>query len=189
LYSTHSFLKLCYFFFFFFSSRRRHTRWPRDWSSDVCSSDLELRPRKRTVLVPLRRGDRRERERLCRGHWEQPHREVRRGRRLPHRLGTLRFPQRPVFWVRLCVRRGDRPERERLRRGPQQLPNPEVRFERQLPHCLGESRLGGRTVRASPEPVPLRCGDRRGRERLRRRQVQLPYPEVRLPVSRVPPAA
>src|SRR5207253_6076651 len=24
----------------FFSSRRRHTRWPRDWSSDVCSSDL-----------------------------------------------------------------------------------------------------------------------------------------------------
>src|SRR5690625_6676141 len=30
----------CIFFFFFFSSRRRHTRWPRDWSSDVCSSDL-----------------------------------------------------------------------------------------------------------------------------------------------------
>src|SRR6266508_865100 len=27
---------------FFFSSRRRHTRWPRDWSSDVCSSDLEM---------------------------------------------------------------------------------------------------------------------------------------------------
>src|SRR6266508_1477570 len=26
---------------FFFSSRRRHTRWPRDWSSDVCSSDLQ----------------------------------------------------------------------------------------------------------------------------------------------------
>src|SRR5207253_3515742 len=24
------------------SSRRRHTRWPRDWSSDVCSSDLLL---------------------------------------------------------------------------------------------------------------------------------------------------
>src|SRR5437870_7455818 len=28
--------------FFFFSSRRRHTRWPRDWSSDVCSSDLNF---------------------------------------------------------------------------------------------------------------------------------------------------
>src|SRR5687768_18039457 len=26
---------------FFFSSRRRHTRCSRDWSSDVCSSDLE----------------------------------------------------------------------------------------------------------------------------------------------------
>src|SRR2546429_8754294 len=30
----------CQFFFFFFSSRRRHTRCSRDWSSDVCSSDL-----------------------------------------------------------------------------------------------------------------------------------------------------
>src|SRR6266496_3250653 len=29
-----------YLFFFFFSSRRRHTRSLRDWSSDVCSSDL-----------------------------------------------------------------------------------------------------------------------------------------------------
>src|SRR5690606_39887294 len=28
--------------FFFFSSRRRHTRFSRDWSSDVCSSDLGL---------------------------------------------------------------------------------------------------------------------------------------------------
>src|SRR5690606_8976948 len=28
--------------FFFFSSRRRHTRFSRDWSSDVCSSDLKL---------------------------------------------------------------------------------------------------------------------------------------------------
>src|SRR5206468_5615062 len=28
------------FVFFFFSSRRRHTRSDRDWSSDVCSSDL-----------------------------------------------------------------------------------------------------------------------------------------------------
>src|SRR2546429_8805684 len=31
---------ICIFFFFFFSSRRRHTRCSRDWSSDVCSSDL-----------------------------------------------------------------------------------------------------------------------------------------------------
>src|SRR2546422_9171502 len=30
----------CVYIFFFFSSRRRHTRCSRDWSSDVCSSDL-----------------------------------------------------------------------------------------------------------------------------------------------------
>src|SRR5437868_14316638 len=30
------------FFIFFFSSRRRHTRSKRDWSSDVCSSDLVM---------------------------------------------------------------------------------------------------------------------------------------------------
>src|SRR5690606_40246947 len=28
---------------FFFSSRRRHTRFSRDWSSDVCSSDLNIK--------------------------------------------------------------------------------------------------------------------------------------------------
>src|SRR5215813_4142139 len=34
---------MCFCFFcFFFSSRRRHTRCGRDWSSDVCSSDLSL---------------------------------------------------------------------------------------------------------------------------------------------------
>src|SRR5437899_3417425 len=32
-------------FFFFFSSRRRHTRCLSDWSSDVCSSDLDDRAR------------------------------------------------------------------------------------------------------------------------------------------------
>src|SRR5687768_17922199 len=35
------FLSFLSFFFFFFSSRRRHTRCSRDWSSDVCSSDLD----------------------------------------------------------------------------------------------------------------------------------------------------
>src|SRR3989442_13729564 len=33
-------LAACTFLFLFFSSRRRHTRCGRDWSSDVCSSDL-----------------------------------------------------------------------------------------------------------------------------------------------------
>src|SRR3989449_6728833 len=42
------------FFFFFFSSRRRHTRCSRDWSSDVCSSDLTtLTPRTAGVLLAL----------------------------------------------------------------------------------------------------------------------------------------
>src|SRR2546421_7800646 len=46
-------------YFFFFSSRRRHTRSDRDWSSDVCSSDLVGDvayaslglPKKRTVVT------------------------------------------------------------------------------------------------------------------------------------------
>src|SRR5687768_18109811 len=35
-------MSLDIFLLFFFSSRRRHTRCSRDWSSDVCSSDLQL---------------------------------------------------------------------------------------------------------------------------------------------------
>src|SRR5215203_6557418 len=50
-------------FFFFFSSRRRHTRYWRDWSSDVCSSDLDgpvlLRPRHPRGELPHRLRDRR----------------------------------------------------------------------------------------------------------------------------------
>src|SRR5699024_2404173 len=33
-------IMIYFFLLFFFSSRRRHTRSKRDWSSDVCSSDL-----------------------------------------------------------------------------------------------------------------------------------------------------
>src|SRR5690606_34824592 len=44
-----SILGIIMFLFFFFSSRRRHTRFSRDWSSDVCSSDL-------TQLVEYRLG-------------------------------------------------------------------------------------------------------------------------------------
>src|SRR6266576_4350719 len=40
--------------FFFFSSRRRHTRSLRDWSSDVCSSDLDEH---RAPLGVLEHGD------------------------------------------------------------------------------------------------------------------------------------
>src|SRR2546422_2258711 len=54
--------------FFFFSSRRRHTRCSRDWSSDVCSSDLTLiEPKERArgvselrLVAPVRRSSRSE---------------------------------------------------------------------------------------------------------------------------------
>src|SRR5690625_7584254 len=63
--------------FFFFSSRRRHTRWPRDWSSDVCSSDLPARlgwvdgsaievPR---ALTQQRRSEERRVGKECRTRW------------------------------------------------------------------------------------------------------------------------
>src|SRR5690606_40250612 len=41
--------------FFFFSSRRRHTRFSRDWSSDVCSSDLD--PERDGKLAAFLRGE------------------------------------------------------------------------------------------------------------------------------------
>src|SRR5699024_12088108 len=40
-------------FFFFFSSRRRHTRSKRDWSSDVCSSDLAFIFTKSDAVIDL----------------------------------------------------------------------------------------------------------------------------------------
>src|SRR5437868_12615683 len=45
---------------FFFSSRRRHTRSKRDWSSDVCSSDLtdeRQRMNNRPLLQPAQAGN------------------------------------------------------------------------------------------------------------------------------------
>src|SRR2546422_10487943 len=43
---------------FFFSSRRRHTRCSRDWSSDVCSSDLLLSWRARRMTAQESTGSR-----------------------------------------------------------------------------------------------------------------------------------
>src|SRR5439155_3189889 len=73
-------------FFFFFSSRRRHTRWPRDWSSDVCSSDLRrhrpmawwrfgldgILPERRLRLGFLRSEERRV-GKECRSRWSPYH--------------------------------------------------------------------------------------------------------------------
>src|SRR5947209_10470331 len=85
---------------FFFSSRRRHTRYWRDWSSDVCSSDLvrsvsgayyfPVRPHKLPCAdtrhgphgytprpsEPLRRNHRSEERRVgkeCRSRWTPCH--------------------------------------------------------------------------------------------------------------------
>src|SRR5690349_22751325 len=64
-------------FFFFFSSRRRHTRSLRDWSSDVCSSDLEVRARGERALCVFADGG-------------PGGRGVRRDRGVAHRLWLLR---------------------------------------------------------------------------------------------------
>src|SRR5690606_39359387 len=89
---------------FFFSSRRRHTRFSRDWSSDVCSSDLwrvaswEFPSRTSRhgggALVPVARGALRSEERRvgkeCRSRWspdrEKQTRGASRRRRFKHAL-------------------------------------------------------------------------------------------------------
>src|SRR5258707_2330608 len=70
-------------FFFFFSSRRRHTRYWRDWSSDVCSSDLDARAYgrddreiRRGPGAPLDRKPERRVHRVihpCQGEWTGAH--------------------------------------------------------------------------------------------------------------------
>src|SRR3989449_81009 len=60
------------FYFFFFSSRRRHTRCSRDWSSDVCSSDLEGDQRRRTRHPDLH-GARGGLHAAHRGRWGREH--------------------------------------------------------------------------------------------------------------------
>src|SRR3712207_9457668 len=56
---------------FFFASRRRHTRYWRDWSSDVCSSDL----RSAAVVTSVR-------TQPCMGAREEPGQPTQRSRRL-----------------------------------------------------------------------------------------------------------
>src|SRR6476646_610516 len=68
-------------FFFFFSSRRRHTRSLCDWSSDVCSSDLRRRSRRRCA----------HRQHLRRRTFGDPDRRcARRGRPNPFGRGDFR---------------------------------------------------------------------------------------------------
>src|SRR2546429_8315434 len=82
---------MCLMFFFFFSSRRRHTRCSRDWSSDVCSSDLFL-----CVEAGLRQAFRHHNASVCTSAWIGPEtgcRDVGRSKRDPL-LGGNAAPNR-----------------------------------------------------------------------------------------------
>src|SRR5437868_7503057 len=87
-----------FIFFFFFSSRRRHTRSKRDWSSDVCSSDLScnLSSSSKPVMSGRRKSitqqsngsfesksrDRSEERRVgkeCRARWARDHEKKKEG--------------------------------------------------------------------------------------------------------------
>src|SRR5688572_31758906 len=83
------FIIFFFFFFFFFSSRRRHTRFDCDWSSDVCSSDLEevpvvssaaggtftatLSDDRSTIEYELNRSEERRVGKECRSRWSPYH--------------------------------------------------------------------------------------------------------------------
>src|SRR4051812_25641727 len=113
---TSSFL----FFFFFFSSRRRHTRLTCDWSSDVCSSDLNLR-----VVVRGVDHDRAP---------ERGHRVVEERRALPDVLGRHREAEHAEQVRRLARPRGVARVREHVRQLDLRL-DP-VRRDRRREHWL-----------------------------------------------------
>src|SRR5438445_13900176 len=92
-------------YFFFFSSRRRHTRYWRDWSSDVCSSDLgdaaihepviadikQRMPNARLVgfsLIPddtmKRRSEERRVGKECRSRWSPEYEKKKKSQRNNH---------------------------------------------------------------------------------------------------------
>src|SRR5690625_6789752 len=81
--------------FFFFSCRSRHTRWPRDWSSDVCSSDLvELR----STSALLAGGTPAHLPRAARRPRPPAHRALRGAReRLPPEIGRASWRERAAM--------------------------------------------------------------------------------------------
>src|SRR5699024_12096410 len=87
---------------FFFSSRRRHTRSKRDWSSDVCSSDLRPPPPKPCRGRPVPPG--------CKPCQKAGNRPGHRHRAAHRRNGTRAFrrpcrAQRQILWLRSEERR------------------------------------------------------------------------------------
>src|SRR6266498_5659151 len=105
--------------FFFFSSRRRHTRCGRDWSSDVCSSDLGGRGTA-TWYLAHREGPSKSLQQ-CLREWEDEHAGL-------HGYGTLRtaldrrfrerfFAWRPYLHHYPEVHAGQKDEQESIAAG------------------------------------------------------------------------
>src|SRR5256884_3764002 len=100
--------------YFFFSSRRRHTRCSRDWSSDVCSSDLCLQTLEadrgstliRELVLDLKSHHER-RQQYCQGtpSARSPfHRAPHRTKTDPYAHPTLRRVPAPATCMRSCQR-------------------------------------------------------------------------------------
>src|SRR5690625_1880269 len=181
---------------FFFSSRRRHTRWPRDWSSDVCSSDLHRDPRGGHAAAHGRGG------RLARGGG-LPHG----GRRVLDRL-PLGHQTHPADARGRRGRRGHRPglaARDAPPRADQHaLPDPLSGPGRPDPHPAAPPPLGrpaphpaALTHPASPTPIRCRAtvdptGSRPRRRPLRKEPAMTaptPPPEPAAATSRPPRGA
>src|SRR6266496_772192 len=94
-------------FFFFFSSRRRHTRSLRDWSSDVCSSDLGGRNQMMATVASAEprpwsiqwapRSEERRVGKECRSRWSPYHSKKKRNR--PPRLDYLASYDELLDWA------------------------------------------------------------------------------------------
>src|SRR5690554_350406 len=82
-------------FLFFFSSRRRHTRCGRDWSSDVCSSDLQTLLPHQTLHLPAQPTIRQNRTNRQRRH-QLHHRHPQNGNQPTRQRQRLHLRSRPT---------------------------------------------------------------------------------------------
>src|SRR5439155_2521686 len=125
---------------FFFSSRSRHTRWPRDWSSDVCSTDLACRSDGHRPRPACERG-------RCGG------RRGRRSTRVAGRPARRGSPRWPRGWRRSGSARSARGARRRSwwrRQAPAERAAP----RRNPPPTRQRARAPERTQAPSRRPPP-----------------------------------
>src|SRR3712207_8182926 len=120
--------------FFFFSSRRRHTRYWRDWSSDVCSSDLNMEDVR--TLKALQLDALREVANIGAGH------------------AATALSQMGGSPIMFTVARINITPLEEV---PAQLDEPEQPIAAVLMHMLGH--LPGRTLLASSQPTAIRLAE------------------------------